>query len=186
MTWIAVISIAIALGMDAFAVAICAGTQFPAVTPRRLFRLSFHFGLFQFMMPIIGYWAGSTVADYIKDYDHWVALGLLSIVGGKMIKESLAGDDIDCRPPDPTKGWTLVMLSVATSIDALAVGLSMAFLGVEVWMPSVIIGVVALFMTAVGMMFGSRLGTMFGRRVGLIGGLILIGIGIKILVEHTM
>jgi len=186
MTWIAIIGIAVALGMDAFAVAIGAGSQFPAVTPRPLFRLSFHFGLFQFMMPVVGWYAGSTVSHYIKDYDHWVALGLLCVVGGKMIKESFAGDDADCRPPDPTRGWTLVMLSVATSIDALAVGLSMAFLGVEVWMPSVIIGVVALMMTALGMVFGSRLGLMFGRRVGLIGGLILIGIGIKILVEHTM
>jgi putative Mn2+ efflux pump MntP len=186
MTWISIISIAVALGMDAFAVAISAGSQFPQVTPRRLFRLSFHFGLFQFMMPIIGFWAGSTISDYIKDYDHWVALGLLCIVGGKMIKESLADDDCDKKPPDPTKGWTLVVLSVATSIDALAVGLSMAFLGVAVWMPSVIIGVVALMMTAVGMFFGSRLGMLFGRRAGLIGGLILIGIGVKILIEHTM
>lgn len=186
MTWIAILGIAVALGMDAFAVAIGAGSQRPAVTPRRLFRLSFHFGLFQFMMPIIGFWAGSTVSEYIKDYDHWLALGLLCIVGGKMIKESFADEDADRQLPDPTRGWTLILLSVATSIDALAVGLSMAFLGVEVWMPSVIIGIVALLMTAVGMIFGSRLGLLFGRRMGLIGGLILIGIGIKILVEHTV
>ena len=187
MTWVAVLGIAVALGMDAFAVAIGAGSQRPAITPRPVFRLSFHFGLFQFMMPIIGFWAGSTVSEYIKDYDHWLALGLLCIVGGKMIKESFADEDADAkRPANPTRGWTLIMLSVATSIDALAVGLSMAFLGVEVWMPSVIIGIVALLMTAVGMIFGSRLGLLFGRRTGLIGGLILIGIGTKILIEHTV
>ena len=135
-------------------------------------------------MPVIGWYLGSRVAHYIKDYDHWLAFGLLVLIGGKMIREALSHGHENRTPSDPTRGWTLVVLSIATSIDALAVGLSMAFLGIEIWVPSVIIGLVAAAMTLVGMVFGKRLGTRFGKRMELIGGIILIGIGIKIVIEH--
>ena len=134
-------------------------------------------------MPILGWLAGLSVREYIEAYDHWVAFGLLGFIGGKMIFESREMKP-DKKQGDPTRGWTLVGLSVATSIDALAVGLSMAMLGVSVWVPSVIIGVVAGVMSALGMHLGRRLGQVFGQRMELVGGLVLVGIGVKILVEH--
>jgi putative Mn2+ efflux pump MntP len=133
-------------------------------------------------MPIIGWLLGSAIAEHIQSVDHWLAFGLLALIGGKMIKESFEADRP--RTSDPTKGWTLVTLSIATSIDALAVGLSLAFLQVDVISASVVIGLVALVMTAAGMFLGRVLGGLFGRRMGLIGGLILVGIGLKILIEH--
>jgi putative Mn2+ efflux pump MntP len=146
-------------------------------------RLSASFGIFQFLMPIAGWLGGMTVADYIAGFDHWIAFVLLLYVGGKMIHESFQCEE-QVHPNDPTKGLTLLMLSVATSIDALAVGLSLAFLKMPILYPSVIIGVVAFTMTALGMLFGEKLGKIFGKRVEVIGGIILIGIGVKILCDH--
>lgn len=186
MTWFTTLTIAIGLGMDAFAVALAVGARQQRLTFRPLFRLSFHFGLFQFMMPVIGWYCGSQVERYIKNFDHWLAFALLCFIGGKMVWESMTADHDTDSLSDPTRKWSLVALSVATSIDALAVGLSMAFLQVAIWTPSVIIGIVAATMTAVGMVFGRRLGVRFGRRMELLGGLILIGIGIKIVLEHAM
>jgi putative Mn2+ efflux pump MntP len=124
-----------------------------------------------------------TVAPVIEGYDHWVAFGLLAYVGGKMIVESFREQEKIHRE-DPTKGLSLVMLSVATSIDALAVGLSFAFLKIPILYPSIIIGVVAFIMTMIGMVFGEKLGGLMGKKVETIGGVILIGIGVKILIEH--
>ncbi len=184
MDWITVIVIAIGLGMDAFTVALVAGTRQTTIHIRPLFRLSFHFGLFQFLMPIIGWYLGTTVSQYIEAYDHWIAFGLLSYIGIKMLRESNSRGTDHESLTDPTKGKMLVLLSIATSIDALAVGLSLAFLGTTIWFPSVVIGIVALIMTAVGMIFGKALGRRFGKIMEIIGGAILIGIGIKILIEH--
>jgi putative Mn2+ efflux pump MntP len=184
MEWSTNLLIAIGLGMDAFAVSLAVGACRTSLKFRPLFRLSFHFGLFQFLMPIIGWWLGQTVDQYIRDYDHWIAFILLAGIGAKMIKESREAATDRANQVDHTRGWTLVLLSIATSIDALAVGLSMAFLGVAIWIPSVIIGIVAAAMTAFGMICGGRLGCLFGKRMELIGGLILIGIGLKILFEH--
>lgn len=185
MSFFSMLFIAVGLGMDAFTVAIGAGVTVRKVSFRPLFRLAFHFGFFQFAMPIVGWIAGRTVAPFIARYDHWVAFGLLAFVGGKMIIDSLK-DGPETFRKDPTRGVTLVMLSVATSIDALAVGLSLAFLDVNILYPSVIIGVVAMLMTTVGMIFGDLLSRFAGRKVGIAGGLILIGIGIKILAEHLL
>jgi putative Mn2+ efflux pump MntP len=170
--------------MDAFAVAIVVGSRRARLQVRPLFRLSFHFGLFQFLMPVIGWYLGSRVSRYVLAWDHWLAFGLLAVVGLKMIQESVSGESMERPRNDPTRKWTLVLLSVATSIDALAVGLSMAFLQINIWTPSAVIGLVACAMTAVGMTFGRRLGEQFGKRMELLGGLILIAIGIKIVVEH--
>jgi manganese efflux pump family protein len=186
MSTLTLLGIALGLAMDAFAVAIGAGLQLCDVTKRQTFRLAWHFGLFQAFMPILGWLAGLTLVDYIAPVDHWIAFGLLAFIGGKMIYEALKHQEEDVDRCDPTKGWRLIMLSVATSIDALAVGLSMALLGVDIWYPALVIGVVAGVLTMVGLELGSRFGSLLGRRMEVIGGLILIGIGVKILVEHLV
>ncbi|MBU5613449.1 manganese efflux pump MntP [Geomonas azotofigens] len=185
MDWISILGIALALAMDAFAVALATGAVLNPVTGRHLFRLGFHFGLFQALMPIAGWLLGLTVQKWITAYDHWIAFALLAYVGGRMIVEAFEEDD-DTSPSDPTKGLTMVMLSVATSIDAFAVGLSLAMLGVSVWVPSVIIGLVAGVLTVTGMLLGRRLGDNWGKRVEVCGGIVLCLIGLKILLEHTL
>ncbi|PLY01247.1 MAG: hypothetical protein C0624_10800 [Desulfuromonas sp.] len=182
---ITLLGLAFALAMDAFAVALTAGALLYPASARQQFRLGFHFGLFQALMPIVGWLAGMTIADIIRDYDHWIAFGLLAYVGGKMIHEAFA-DDEQRSPKDPTRGMTLVALSVATSIDALAVGLTLAMLSVEVWLPALVIGLVASGMTLIGMRLGGHIGALWGRRVEVLGGLVLITIGVKILLEHTL
>ncbi|QXE91616.1 manganese efflux pump MntP family protein [Geomonas subterranea] len=185
MDWISIFGIALALAMDAFAVALATGAVLNPVTSRHLFRLGFHFGLFQALMPIAGWLLGLTVQKWITAYDHWIAFGLLAYVGGRMIVEAFEEDD-DSSPSDPTRGLTMVMLSVATSIDAFAVGLSLAMLGVSVWVPSVVIGIVAAVLTVTGMLLGRRLGDNWGKRVEVCGGVVLCLIGLKILLEHTL
>ena len=179
------IGIAVALAMDAFAVALAAGLTLEKMTGRHLFRLSFHFGLFQGMMPVLGWLAGMSVQKWIAAYDHWIAFALLSFIGLKMIREALKEEE-QRNPADPTRGWTLVMLSVATSIDALAVGLTLAMLDVSIWTPSVVIGAVAAAFTMAGMFLGRRIGGAWGPRVEIFGGLVLCAIGLKILLEHTV
>jgi len=178
-----VIFIALGLAMDAFAVSIASGLAIEKLTARHVFRMAFHFGLFQAMMPLLGWLAGTTVAPYIEAWDHWVALALLGVIGGKMLRDSFSDDDGTPRS-DPTRGWSLVTLSVATSIDALAVGLGLAMLRVQILMPVVIIGLVAAVMSTLGIAFGSRLGRRWGRRAEALGGIVLIVIGLRIVVSH--
>ncbi|TGU70528.1 manganese efflux pump [Geomonas terrae] len=185
MDWISIMGIAVALAMDAFAVALAAGAVLNPITGRHLFRLGFHFGLFQALMPIAGWLLGLTVQKWITSYDHWIAFGLLAYVGGRMIVEAF-DDEEDGDPADPTRGLTMVMLSIATSIDAFAVGLSLAMLGVSVWVPSVVIGLVAGVLTVTGMLLGRKLGDNWGKRVEVCGGVVLCLIGLKILLEHTL
>lgn len=185
MDLLTVFGIALALAMDAFAVALTAGAVLNPLTRRHLFRLGFHFGLFQALMPIGGWLIGMTVQKWISAYDHWIAFGLLAFVGGRMILEAFNKEE-DKEVSDPTRGLTMVMLSVATSIDALAVGLSLAMLGISVWMPAAVIGVVAGILTVLGMLLGRRLGHNWGKRVEVCGGLVLCVIGLKILLEHTL
>ncbi|ABA89310.1 protein of unknown function DUF204 [Syntrophotalea carbinolica DSM 2380] len=186
MDMITLFGLALALAMDAFAVALGCGLTLERLTGRHLFRLGWHFGLFQAMMPIIGWLAGLTVQKWIETYDHWVAFGLLVCVGGKMIHEAFQDEETRESRDDPTRGMSLIMLSVATSIDALAVGLSLAIVGISVWFPALIIGIIAGVMTVIGMLLGRRAGARWGQRVEIAGGLILIGIGLKILWEHTL
>jgi manganese efflux pump family protein len=178
------LGIALGLAMDAFAVAIGAGLQLCEVTPRQTLRLAWHFGLFQAFMPVIGWLAGRTLVQYIAPVDHWIAFGLLAVIGGRMIYEAFQEKGGDTQVCDPTKGWRLVMLSIATSIDALAVGLSLAVLGISIWWPAIVIGIVAGVLTTIGMELGKRFGAILGRRMEIVGGVILIGIGLKILIEH--
>ena len=183
MTTLTLIGVAVGLAMDAFAVSIGAGLTLKTVDARQTFRLAWHFGLFQALMPIIGWLAGLSVERWIAPVDHWIAFGLLAVIGGKMIYEALK-DDEETRRGDPTKGWSLVLLSFATSIDALAVGLSLALLDVSIWWPAVVIGLVAGAFTTMGMQLGKRFGALLGRRMEVVGGIVLIAIGVKILVEH--
>ena len=183
--WV-LIGIAVALAMDAFAVALGVGVSVSPLTRRHYFRLGFHFGLFQALMPITGWLLGRTVQQYIVDYDHWIALTLLALIGGHMIYEALHPDKEERKTGDPTRGLSLILLSVATSIDALAVGLSLAMLNVSVWFPALIIGLVACVFTLIGLRIGRRIGESWGPRVEIFGGIILILIGIKIVIEHTL
>ena len=176
-----IIGIAFGLAMDAFAVAIAASVALKEVTGRQTFRLAFHFGLFQALMPVVGWLAGSTLTRWVEAWSHWIAFGLLLFVGGKMIWEAVRGGE---RKGDPTKGLTMVSLSVATSIDALVVGVSFAMLDVTIWWPCLIIGVVAAGMTVVGLKIGSKLGQRFGSRMEVLGGLVLVAIGVRVLVMN--
>ena len=179
-----ILGIAFGLAMDAFAVSLGASAVLRNVTPGQYFRFAFHFGLFQFLMPVLGWLGGSTVARWTASFDHWVAFGLLAFVGAKMVREAAADGAEERLRGDPTRGWSLVALSVATSIDALAVGFSFALLSVDVWYPSAIIGVVAAGMTLLGMRVGGRLGRRFGRVMEVAGGLVLLAIGARILWQH--
>lgn len=180
------LGISVALAMDAFAVALGIGVSVSPLTGRHFFRLGFHFGLFQALMPIIGWLAGRTIQSYIVDYDHWIAFALLAFVGGHMIYEAFHPEKDERQTGDPTRGASLVFLSVATSIDALAVGLSLGMLNVTVWFPALVIGLVAGIFTIIGMVIGRKAGDAWGARVEILGGVVLIAIGLKIVFEHTL
>jgi len=178
--------VAFALGCDAFAVGMAVGTRGPC--RRACFRLWFHFGLFQFLMPIIGWSIGSSVYEYIKDVDHWIAFVLMFIIATKMFKESMSGDEEtgdEQKEPDagadPTRGWSLVGLSIATSIDALRVGFGMGIARMSLLKPAVIIGITAAIMTYTGIAMGRRLSESFGKRVETAGAIILYVIAFKLL-----
>ena len=180
-----IILIALGLAMDCFAVALGIGTCDLHKTTRKVLRLSFHFGLFQGLMAFIGWFAGSRIVHLISALDHWIAFGLLFIIGARMIKESFSSEpEDDCR--DSTRGGSLVLLSIATSIDALAVGLSLAFIDGSILLDSLVIGITSFALAVAGYSLGSRLGTRFGKRMEMIGGLILIGIGLKVLLSHLL
>ncbi|MGD8250719.1 MAG: manganese efflux pump MntP family protein [Desulfobacterales bacterium] len=187
MGFLNVVAIAVALAMDAFAVAIATGVRLKKVSFRQFFRLAWHFGLFQAMMPVIGWTAGLTVRDYIESVDHWIAFGLLAYVGVSMIREAMKLGEDAKEKKDPTRGLTLVMLSVATSIDALAVGLTISMLKVSIWNPALVIGIVAGVFTVLGLYLGKSVGA--AERLSpiaeVLGGMVLLAIGVKILIEHN-
>ena len=185
MTFWEVFAIAVGLAMDATAVSLAAGASALARGARFHFRLAFHFGLFQFMMPVAGWIIGATLARYIAAVDHWVAFGILAFVGGRMIAEGCSGER-SSDPRDPSRGLTLVMLSLATSIDALAVGVSYSVIGAPIWLAAGIIGAVTFALCLIGCEFGKRIGARFERWAEVAGGVALIGIGAKILIEHLV
>ncbi|HPH94548.1 MAG TPA: manganese efflux pump MntP family protein [Anaerolineaceae bacterium] len=183
MEFITACLIAIGLAMDAFAVSLGVGTAGCAPSRRAKLRMAFHFGWFQAMMTVIGWLAGATIATFIDGFDHWIALGLLAYVGINMIRAGL-NPEMESYPCDPTRGRTLVMLSVATSLDAMAVGLSMAMIKSEIVMPAIIIGVITLGLSGFGLAAGSKLGEKFGKKMEVVGGIILLFIGLRILITH--
>jgi putative Mn2+ efflux pump MntP len=151
------------------------------LTFRPCFRLAFHFGLFQAMMPVIGWLAGLSVQSFVAAWSHWIAFALLLWIGVRMIREAMGAEEDGERAADPSRGLTMVALSVATSIDALAVGLTLAMIDVEIWFPSLVIGLVACCFTVAGLFLGKRAGELWGKRVEVAGGILLILIGGKIL-----
>jgi manganese efflux pump family protein len=183
MSLITIFILAVGLGVDAFSVAIGIGATNDKKLWTPILRLSVAFGLFQSFMPIVGWLAGQTVVEIIASFDHWIAFALLALVGGKMIREGFEKES-DVRKADPTRGWPLLLLSIATSIDALAVGFSFSILKNPILFPAVIIGIVCFIMTIIGMIFGKALAKIFGKKVEIFGGLVLIAIGIKILIDH--
>jgi manganese efflux pump family protein len=188
LTILNIFALAVALAMDAFAVSMASGVSLKNVSARQFFRLSWHFGLFQAMMPVIGWSAGLSIRTLIENFDHWVAFALLLFVGLNMLRSALGKQDEENTCKDPTRGSSLVLLSVATSIDALAVGLSMALLNVSIWFPAFIIGVVAAFFTALGLFLGSKACQfmILQKYAEGVGAAVLIGIGVNILYEHDV
>ncbi len=180
---ITTLMIALGLAMDAFAVSLGIGTAGQANSRRAKFRLSFHFGVFQAGMTLLGWLAGSTIALFISGIDHWIALALLAYVGVNMIRSGLDKDG-ESYCSDPSRGRTLLMLCVATSLDAMAVGLSFALIHAQVLVPSLVIGVVTSGLSLFGLLAGCRLGEVFGKRMEILGGLLLIGIGLRIVFTH--
>ena len=178
-----ILLIAVGMAMDAFAVSLGIGTTERCKSARAKFRLAFHFGLFQFFMPIIGWVAGSTISRWIAPIDHWIAFILLAYVGINMIRSGLNPEN-ESYAQDPSRGRTLIVLAIATSIDALAIGLSLAMLEVAIIAPSIVIGLVTYGLSMVGLFAGNKLGQKFGKRMEIVGGIILIGIGVRVVITH--
>jgi putative Mn2+ efflux pump MntP len=185
MSFVFILGIAVALAMDCFAVTLGLACGSKGLTARQAVRMAAFFGGFQFVMPVLGWLAGARLLGLIRDVDHWVAFGLLAFVGGRMVHEAFEkGEEDEAGRPDRTQGARLVVLALATSIDSLAVGLSLGVVGTRVLYPAAIIGATSFAFTIVGAKLGPIVGRVVGRRAELLGGLILIGIGVKILIEH--
>ncbi len=180
---IEILLIALSLALDAFAVSVSTGISTPGFGWRQGVRMGVWFGGFQFAMPMIGWALGTGVARYIEAVDHWIAFGLLAFIGGRMVWASIQGGEEAESAGDLSAG-RLCVLAVATSIDALAVGVSMAFMEVDILLSAGVIGAVAFGLSLVGGLLGKRLGRLFQRWAQVAGGLVLIGIGVRILVEH--
>ena len=176
------IVIAIGLSMDAFAVSICKGLSVKRVQPKHLLTAGAYFGGFQALMPLIGYMLGRQFESMITSIDHWIAFVLLAIIGGNMVREAL-GDD-DEKQNDSFSFTTMLPLAIATSIDALAIGVTFAFLRVDIIPAVMLIGVITFGFSAVGIKIGNVFGTKYKSKAELAGGVILILLGIKILIEH--
>jgi putative Mn2+ efflux pump MntP len=185
MSFIWILGIAVALAMDCFAITLGLACGARGLTMKQAVRMAAYFGGFQFVMPVIGWFAGDRLLALIRHFDHWVAFGLLALIGGRMIWESveMSEEEKACRP-DQTQGKRLLILAVATSIDALAVGLSLGVVRTGIIYPAVVIGIMSFALTVAGAKLGPVVGRLMGKRAELAGGLILIGIGAKILFEH--
>lgn len=177
--------IGVSLSMDALAVSVSTGICVPDLTKKQAGKLACYFGGFQTLMPIAGWLLGSTVSAYISAFDHWIAFGLLVLIGGKMIWDALKKEETLCRT-DMLSHKVLFTMAIATSIDALAVGISFAMIGASVWAGSAIIGITTFAICFAGAIFGKKLGSAFEKKAAVIGGLVLIAIGIKILAEHLL
>lgn len=185
MELITIIVIAIGLAMDAFVVSIVSGSAYKQLHVKHALRMALFFGAFQAFMPLIGSLAGLGLKDYIADYDHWVAFALLAAVGGKMIYESFKIKSIEDNP-DPSNIFVLLVLSIATSIDALAIGITLSLIISSVTLAVIIIGLITFALSYAGVLIGKKFGHFFENRIEALGGLVLIGIGIKILCEHLL
>ena len=182
MSILELIIIGFGLAMDAFAVSVGKGLTLTRVEPRHALKAGVWFGGFQALMPIIGYLLGQSFSSIVVSIDHWIAFGLLVLIGLNMIREAIWGEE---ESQDSNFGVRhMFIMAVATSIDALAVGITMAFLGINIWLAATIIGVITLLLSASGIYLGRTVGGKLGDKAGILGGIVLIAIGIKILVEH--
>jgi manganese efflux pump family protein len=184
MSFVTIALIAIALAMDAFAVSITSGVTIKKMHLHHALRIAGLFGLFQAIMPVAGWSVGRIAADFVQNFDHWIAFALLLFVGIKMIYEAAIFDKDNDRRSDPLNLYILLTLAFATSIDAAAVGITMSFLNVAIIQPALIIGVITFCISFAGIYIGNKFGDLFGKKIEIIGGLVLIGIGVKIVIEH--
>ena len=185
MELLTIIVIAVGLAMDAFAVSVATGAGYRQLKIQHALRMAMFFGAFQAVMPIIGWLAGSTFKEYIKEVDHWVAFAILAVIGVKMIYEAFKIEKAE-NPSDPASLAVLIWLSVATSIDALAVGITLSLVTGMIAVAVIIIGVVTFVLSLFGCWIGKRVGHLFEKKIEVAGGCILIAIGVKILVEHLL
>ena len=170
--------------MDAFAVSICKGLSLQKVRMKHVALTGLWFGGFQALMPVIGYFLGSTFAGLVSSVDHWIAFVLLGIIGGNMIKESSGKDEVSCAPDFSVK--TMFAMAVATSIDALAIGVSFAFLDVSICEAVALIGVTTALFSGLGVLICNIFGSRYKSKAEFVGGFILVAMGLKILLEHTL
>jgi putative Mn2+ efflux pump MntP len=178
-----ILLIAVGLAMDAFAVSIVTGSVYRELHVKHALRMALFFGGFQAAMPVIGFLAGLGMKEYIVHVDHWVAFGLLSFVGGKMVFEAFQIESAE-KNRDPSNLLILLALSIATSIDALAVGITLSLLTSAIALAVTLIGLITFGLSFAGVYLGKRFGHFFESRIEIVGGLILIAIGLKILIEH--
>ena len=184
--FLSILLIALGLSADCFVVALSGGISKVNHSLPRLLRVAFSFGVFQALMPVLGWLAGRTIVDLIADYDHWVAFGMLAVVSGRMLWGAFHPELGQGKEVDITKGLLLITMSIATSIDALAVGLSFAFLNVNIALASPIIGAVAFVATMIGFELGNKVGKSVGKRAEAIGAIILLAIAFRILLSHIL
>ena len=180
---IEIILIAVSLAMDAFAVSICKGLSMKKMDWKKAIIIGLYFGIFQGGMPLIGYFLGVGFEESIKFIDHWIAFGLLAFIGGNMIKEALSKNDED-EVDDSVDFKTMIVLAVATSIDALAVGVTFAFLNVNILLAVALIGIITFVISCIGVKLGNVFGDKYEKKAELAGGVVLVLIGLKILLEH--
>ena len=178
-----IVVLSFGLATDAFAASISSGIAIKKMKLRHALLIASFFGVFQALMPVIGWLSGIWATEYIKTVDHWVAFVLLSGLGVKVIWDSFKEDEEEVR--DPLNLYILFIVAIATSIDALAVGVSMSFLGVFVIKPAIIIGIITFITSFAGVYIGDKLGHFFEKKLEVFGGLVLIGIGLKIVIEHV-
>jgi putative Mn2+ efflux pump MntP len=183
MSIIDLILLAVGVSMDAFAVSIAKGLATQRLRPKHYAAVALWFGGFQALMPIVGYFLGANFALIVENFDHWLAFALLALLGGKMIYDTIAGDDDESVNAD-FGIKAMLLLAIATSIDALAVGVSLAFLKVDIWSSVALIGVTTAAFSALGLRLGNIFGSRYKHGAELLGGIVLVLIGTKILVEH--
>lgn len=182
MNIIQILFISIGLAMDAFAISICKGLCIKSLNKKKIIKVSLYFGIFQAIMPIIGYFIGDLFDEILMSIDHWIVFVLLVIIGANTILETLSNKN-ETLDDDITFS-SMLLPSLATSIDALAVGFTFAFLKVNIWLSSIVIGIVAFVFTSIGVIIGNKVGNKYENKSKILGGLILIIIAIKILIEH--
>ena len=184
MSFIEILLIGIGLSADAFAVAICKGLNMRKINYNHTLTIALFFGGFQALMPFIGWILGSSFRVYIENYDHWIAFVLLGFIGGKMILEAIKGEEDECCRCDKLDIKELFIMAVATSIDALAVGITFALVSVNIWASITVIGLTTFILSAIGVIIGNKFGAKYKDKAELAGGIILVLIGFKILFEH--